>query len=325
MGDEERYPTPVETQPDLPPYFGQNRPASPRDNEALSQVSIYLQHWPPSSRNDETLSQASINLHDLQKPPPPLPPARRKCFGLPRPIFFFVIAVMFLVITVAIVVGVVIGLRLKSKSIARLPAITVSGVFAGENNTDWNMQLCYTNRTTSKLGLRFNTGSAGWGAEQSLNLSITPESDSPMAATSMLGNDGNVYLNLFYVKNAAIILANFTCVSTACTRVSNEAITKFATYSLSSDTSLAAVYVGPRQGYRVFYHNTDHYIVQLTSPGDGTWDRGQTISGKALAGSSIAAASIGTGGDIDVLYVDSSTQVLVNVQWEGNTWWSRKS
>jgi len=46
---------------------------------------------------------------------------------------------------------------------------------------------------------------------------------------------------------------------------------------------------------------------------------------KRLLGVVLQQPQSALGMTLNVLYVDSSTRVLVNVQWEGNTWWSRKS
>ncbi|KAH8591209.1 hypothetical protein B0O99DRAFT_744636 [Bisporella sp. PMI_857] len=296
MADEERYPTVIDTQPGLHPYL------------------------PADARSEETilpLDRSLVNLQKLSMAPPTAPV--RKHFGIPRPIFLRLLAGFLAFVIISTIIGVVVGLKLKSKPRTRLPAITSSGVFVGDgkNGTNWNMQLYYMNSTTGEVTFRLHTGGATWGAEQTMNLSIIPEVDASMTATSMAGSDGNVYLNLFYIKGTAIILANVSCTDTVCETVFNDAITKGVTFPLSRDSALDAVYLGSSDGFRVFYHNSDHYITQLGSFGDGLWDRGQTISGKALAGSSISAVAVGTEGDINVVYVDAKSKMLYNVQWDG--------
>lgn len=325
MGDEERYPTVVETQ--LPPYIASIEMRSPRTFCTVSPLTA----TPPSGLqtpiNDYAMSELSTNLNNLQKPLAPSTRAQSRICGVRRPIFLCVMAGCIATVIVGIIVGVVVGLKLRSKTTTRLPMITVSGVFAGGNNTDWNMQLYYTNKTTGDVNFRLNTDGATWGAVQVLNLSITPELDTSMSATSMLGTDGKIYLNLFYIKDAAIILANISCSSAySCTTEFNDSITKNDTFPLSDDSNLAAVYSDSTRSFLVFYLNSDHYVTQVSSnPADGTWDRGHTISGKALAGSGIGAAAVGTNGSVNVQYVDSTTKTLYNVQWDTNMWWSRKS
>jgi hypothetical protein len=304
MRDEERYPTVVEPEQGLHPYVSTDT------------------H--PILRNEigDTMSPVSRNLDSLQKPqlPPAPAPAPRTYFGISRPRFIRIASIVLVAVLVAIIIGVVVGLKLRNKP-TKYPAITSSGVFLGTNNTDWNMHVIHTNMTTGKVTFRLNTGAANWTAEKTMNLSIVPALNAPLSAASVLGNDGNVYINLFYIKDRNIVLANVSCVFTTCKTIYNGVITKNVTYPLASDSGLDSVY-NNGTGYHVFYHNSDRYVTQLTTIGDGSWDHGETISGKALTGSSLSAALVGNSGAINVLYVDDRTKTLFNVQWD-TVWQNR--
>ncbi len=309
MRDEERYPTVVEIPTGLIPY-------EPPPGET-------------SATSANTLSPLTRNLAALpsQKPEPEELPEKvpvRKIWGVPRRRFFMIATGLAVLAISAIIIGVAVGVVTKNKHRKRYPAITASGVFTGANATSWHMHIVHTNITTGAVTLKSNNGTGSWSAEQSLNLSVVPAVDAPISATSVLGNDGTVYLNLFYIHDNNIVLANITCVAAACTTISNNVISNGITYPLHTNSAIDSVYINSTMGYRIFYHNSDKYITQLGSTGDGTWDHGSTISGKALSGSSICASVLGDSGGINVIYVDDKDKELYNVQFDQNRWRNRR-
>ncbi len=222
----------------------------------------------------------------------------------------------------AIIIGVAVGVT-NSKSHKKFPSITSAGVFTGANRTEWKMHVVHAKTGSDDVLMKFNNGTGAWSPDQTLEFDIAPSMDDPMTATSMLGSDGNVYLNIFYVHEQNIVLANFSCVAEICMSVYNDVITKGITYPLSATSAIESVYLNSTLGYRVFYHNTDKYVTELGSQGDGTWDHGRTISGKALSGSSISASVIND--DVVLLYVDDKDKTLYNVQSVDGRWRNRKS
>ncbi|KAK0104891.1 hypothetical protein ONS95_005156 [Cadophora gregata] len=302
MRDEERYPTVVEEPAGLIPY----EPVA----EDSSATSVTRNVAAPSL--DDQMSIAKPENEPLPERAPV-----RTILGMPKKRFFMVMTVVGMVVLCLIIIGAAVGVS-KGKSNTKFPSITAAGVFTGANNTEWKMHVVHAKTGSDHFSVKFNNGTGPWSERQSLNFTIIPKLDDPMTATSVLGNDGNIYLNLFYVHDENIVLANFSCIQEACTPVFNEVITKGITYPLSHDSSLESVYINSSAGYRIFYHNSDKYVTQLGSAGDGTWDHGAAISGKALEGSSISAAIID--GAITVLYVDDKDKILYNVQAREGRW-----
>ncbi|KAH8676479.1 hypothetical protein BGZ60DRAFT_513410 [Tricladium varicosporioides] len=290
MRDEERYPTPVEENPGLHPYSVPVTP-TPRTRTPVSSENVSPIMASPLHRIESITTGYEVGV-EAQKIQPT--PARKCC---------------------AITVGVVIVLKLKAESeTTRLPGLTSSGLFLDTNSTIWNSQIAYTNTTTGKVNFRLNNGSDSYAAEQAMNLTIIPATNAPMSMVSMLGTNGNIYLNLFYIYNSQIVLANVSCELTSCTTIYNGVISHNVTYPVYKASGLAAVYLGSK-GIRVFYHNTDLYVSQLSMQGDGNWDHGTTVSGKAVSGSSISATEIGTGGMFAVFYVEDKSKNLYYTQY----------
>ncbi|KAI9050837.1 hypothetical protein LZ554_004956 [Drepanopeziza brunnea f. sp. 'monogermtubi'] len=315
MRDDERYPTVVETQPGLCPYEPE------QDVASAASATASVSPLSPTTRNFASLTAVDQGAQTLEaKEMSDMEPAR-KILGLPRRRFFMVATAVGVTLLCAMIISVAIGVTTtRSREAKRYPAITASGLYIDANNTEWHMHLVHTNLTSGALTVKSNNGTGSWTSEQDVNLTIVPEMDAPISATSVLGHDGRVYLNLFYIKEGDIVLANITCVEAACTTISNAVISKEMTFPLLENSALDSVYLNSSMGYRVFYHNSDRYVTQLASPGDGTWDHGSTISGKALKGSSISASVLGDGGAINVIYVDDHTQSLYNVQFDDGRW-----
>jgi hypothetical protein len=312
MRDDERYPTPVEEHPGLHPYTPPNPPTSAAIDDIVSPVTVVS----PLSRNQTNLEDfQKLELEVGQKTRTP----RRKCCGIRLSIFLALLAGLAVILIIGIMVGVVEGLKLKREAeTSRLPALVASGVYIGTNDTKWNSQIAYSNTTSGKVTFLLNSGENNFTSPQTMNLTMVPASNAPMSIVSMYGTDGNIYLSLFYIYDSSIVLANVSCSLSVCTTIYNGAISKDITYPIYKTSGLAAVYLGS-SGYRVFYHNTDRYLTELSTLGDGTWDHGTTIAGKAVAGSSISATEIGTSGMMAVLYVDDKSEDLYYIQYNA-TW-----
>ncbi|PBP24516.1 hypothetical protein BUE80_DR004597 [Diplocarpon rosae] len=299
MRDDERYPTVVEV-------------------EIPSGLIHYSPHEGESSAaSANTLSPLTRTLTTLttQEPVSKEMPGRKhiqKIWGLPRRRFFMIATGVGVLMLCATIVGVAVALTLKNKVRTRYAAITASGVFVGEENAEWHMQLVRTNITDNTISLKSNNGTGSWSPDLPLDFTIVPALDAAMSVTSVLGTDGLIYVNLFYIHDNNIVLANITCDSASCTTLSNDIISKHITYPIHKESPLESVYI-KSSGYRVFYHNTDRYITQLSSAGDGTWSYGAAISGKALSGSSISASVLGDSGNILMVFVDSKEKQLFNV------------
>ncbi|PVH78367.1 hypothetical protein DL98DRAFT_516843 [Cadophora sp. DSE1049] len=289
MRDEERYPTVIEVPSGLIPYEPGPGETSAASGTTMSPLTRNLAALPA---NDQARSPNPEN-----EPLPERAPVRT-IFGMPRRRFFMIATGVGMLVLCAVIIGVAVGVT-KSKSNKKFPSITAAGVFAGANSTEWKMHVVHAKTGSDQVSMKFNNGTGEWSEKQTLNFTIIPKLDDPMTATSVLGNDGNLYLNIFYVHEENIVLANFSC-------------------PLSEDSGLESVYINSTAGYRIFYHNSDKYVTQLAGSGDGTWDHGQTISGKALKGSSITATVVG--GDIVVLYVDDKDKILYNVQATDGRW-----
>jgi hypothetical protein len=319
MRDDERYPTPVEEHPGLHPYIAPFAPTTPATDDTVSPIIIS-----PVSRNLNR-NQSNVQKFEVEGSQK-TPTSSRKCCGLRRQTFFFITAGMALLVISGIVVGVVVALKLKNDSeTTRLPALTSSGLFIDTNNTIWNSQIAYVNTTSGKVAFRLNSGSDTFTAPQTMNLTIIPATDAPMSLVSILGTDNNIYLNLFYIYDTQIILANVSCAASICTTIFNGAISSDLSFPLYESSGLAALYLGAGKGFRIFYHNSDRYLTQLSSLGDG-WDHGATISGKAVSGSSISATEVGETGMITVFYVEDMSKELYYIQynatWHGGTSYS---
>jgi Fungal fucose-specific lectin len=322
MRDDERYPTPVEEDPGLHPYTPEFSPGSAFSHDAISPTTVS-----PISRNLTTLTTSGSTLQKLEvegnrKNRSP----RQQCCGVRRRILISLVVGLVLLVIVGVVVGVVVALKLKeaSEETTRLPALTSSGLFIGTNYTNWNSQIAYTNTTSGKVTFRLNSGAANFTAPQTMNLTIVPLISAPMSMVSMLGTDGNIYINLFYIYDSRIILANVSCdttiVPTDCTTIYNDAISEDLSFPVYEYSGLAALYLGtPDLGFRVFYHNSDRYVTQLSMNGRGSWDHGATISGKAPSGSSISAAQVGNTSALTVLYVDDKSKDLYYISYN-KTW-----
>jgi len=311
MRDEERYPTVIDVPSGLIPYEPAPGETSAASATTMSPLARNLAALPA---NDQTPMPKPEN-----EPLPERTPART-ILGMPRRRFFMIATGVGMLVLCAIIIGVAVGVT-KSKANKKFPSITASGVFAGANSTEWKMHVVHAKSGSDEVSMKLNNGTGEWSEKQTLNFTIIPRLDDPMTATSVLGNDGNLYLNIFYIHEHNIVLANFSCLEAACTSVYNGVITKGITYPLSDDSGLESVYINSTTGYRIFYHNSDKYVTQLASPGDGTWDHGTTISGKALKGSSISATVLG--GDVIVLYVDDKDKILYNVQATDGRWRNR--
>ncbi|KAH6675881.1 hypothetical protein B0J14DRAFT_587492 [Halenospora varia] len=308
MRDEERYPTPVEENPGLQPYIAPFTP-TPRSPVSSEIVSPIITSPLNKTESSTTSYEVGVEAQKTQSTP------ARKYYGLPRRIFFALVAGSVLLAITAITIGVVVALKLKAASeTTRLPGLTSSGLFLDTSNTIWNSQIAYTNTTTGKVNFRLNNGSDTYAAEQAMNLTLVPATNAPMSMVSMLGTNGNIYLNLFYIYNSQIVLANISCELTSCTTIYNGVISRDVTYPVYKSSGLAAIYLGSK-GFRVFYHNTDLYVSQLSMQGDGNWDHATTISGKAVSGSSISATEIGTGGTFAVFYVEDKSKNLYYTQY----------
>lgn len=253
-------------------------------------------------------------------------PFRQQCCGVPRRIFIALVTGLTLLVIIGIVVGVVLALKLKeaSEETTRLPALTSSGLFIGFNYTNWNSQIAYTNTTSGKVTFRLNSGAANFTAAQTMNLTIVPSINAPMSMVSLLGTDGNIYINLFYIDNSRIILANVSCdpgaAPTLCTTIYNDAISDNLSFPVYEHSGLASLYLGTMDlGFRIFYHNSDRYLTQLSMNGRGVWDYGATISGKASSGSSISAAQVGNTSALTVFYVEDKSEDLYYISYN-KTW-----
>lgn len=313
MRDDERYPTLVEEHPGLHPYTPPvNVPRAGLIDDIISPVTIS-----PISRNQTNQENfQKLEPEASQEPRTPL----RECCGIRRPIFFAALAGLVILAIIGLVAGVVEGLKLqKASETTRLPALISSGLYIGANETKWNSQVAYSNTTSGKVTFRLNSGEQNFTGQQTMNLSIVPASNAPMSMVSMLGTDGNIYISLFYIYDTKIVLANVSCSLAICTTIYNGAISDDITYPIYKTSGLAAVYLGSKSGYRVFYHNSDRYLTELSTLGDGSWDHGATISGKAVAGSSISATEIGTSGMMAVLYVEDKSEELYYIQYNA-TW-----
>jgi hypothetical protein len=312
MRDDERYPTPVEEHPGLHPYIAPFAPPTPVTDDTVSPIIIS----PVSrglSRNQSNLQKFEVEGSQKTRTP------SRKCCGLRRRIFSSLTAGIALLVITGIVVGVILALKLKKDSeTTRLPALTSSGLFIDTNNTIWNSQIVYVNTTSGKVTFRLNSGSDNFTAPQTMNLTIIPATDAPMSLVSILGTDNNIYLNLFYIYDTQIILANVSCAPSICTTIFNGAISNDLSFPPDESSGLAALYLGAEKGFRIFYHNSDRYLTQLSSLGNG-WDHGATISGKAVSRSSISATEVGTTGMITVLYVENMSKELYYIQYNA-TW-----
>ncbi|KAL5314178.1 hypothetical protein ACEPPN_018603 [Leptodophora sp. 'Broadleaf-Isolate-01'] len=300
MRDEERYPTVV----DIPSGLIPCDPA--QEGASATTLNRNVVDYDQAAR-----SQKSGTESLPQRQPP------RTILGMPRRRFFMIATGVGVLILCAIIIGVAVGVT-NSKSHKKFPSITSAGVFTGANRTEWKMHVVHAKTGSDDVLMKFNNGTGAWSPDQTLEFDIAPSMDDPMTATSMLGSDGNVYLNIFYVHEQNIVLANFSCVAEICMSVYNDVITKGITYPLSATSAIESVYLNSTLGYRVFYHNTDKYVTELGSQGDGTWDHGRTISGKALSGSSISASVIND--DVVLLYVDDKDKTLYNVQ-SVDGWW----
>lgn len=308
MRDEERYPTVIDVPSGLIPYEPGPGETSAASATTMSPITRNLAGLPA---NDQ-----SWNRNPENEPLPERVPVRT-ILGMPRRRFFMSATGVGMLVLCAIIIGVAVGIT-KSKSNRKFPSITAAGTFTGANSTEWKMYVVHAETDSDQVSMKFNDGTGRWSDSQTLNFTIVPKLDDPMTATSVSGNDGSLYLNIFYIHEQNIALANFSCLQEACRSIYNGFITKGITYPLSDDSGLEAVYINSTAGYRVFYHNTDKYVTQLASPGDGNWDHGQPISGKALKGSSITATVLD--GDIIVLYVDDKDKILYNVQTTDGRW-----
>lgn len=322
MRDDERYPTPVEEDPGLHPYTPPFSPATALSRDTLSPSTVS-----PISRNLTAVATPSSPLQKLEvEGNRKIRSPRQQCCGVRRRIFIVLVVGLALLVIVGIVVGVVVALKIKqaSEDTTRLPALTSSGLFIGTNYTNWNSQIAYTNTTSGKVTFRLNSGAANFTAAQTMDLTIVPSISAPMSMVSMLGTDGNIYINLFYIYDSKIILANVSCdpatVPTACTTIYNDAISDGLSFPVYEYSGLAALYLGTRDlGFRVFYHNSDRYITQLSMDGRGMWDHGATVSGKAPSGSSISAAQVGNTSSLTLFYVDDKSKDLYYISYN-KTW-----
>lgn len=314
MSDEERYPTVVES-----PEIHQ----APEFHSSSTSVTMLQPPTPPEREPISPLSRNMDGLYSSDKEA--APKERRKYCGLSRTIMLCIVAGVLLVI-----IGLSVGLGLWAKSknkTKRLPAITSSGVWTNTNQTHWFSQIYSTNKTTGQVMFSLSEEPGSYIPAQAMNLTIMPEIDAPMAAVAKWGSDALVYLNLFYIKDQYIVTANVSCIDMSCTTISNEIIQQNLTYPIADDSGLSAVYISDTGvgAYKVFYHNTDRYITQLSSEGGGVWNHGDVLSaGKSLAGSKIAATAIGTNGTMALLYVDAPSKTLYQIYNQDNRWRNRK-
>ncbi|OWP03242.1 hypothetical protein B2J93_2974 [Marssonina coronariae] len=302
MRDDERYPTVVEVEipPGLIHYAPQEGESSAASANTISPLSRTLAAHTTREPASEEASERRPG---------------RKILGLSRRRFLMIATGVGFLMLCASIIGIAVLVTVRDQARTRYAALTVSGVFVGEENAEWNMQIVHTNMTSGAISLRSNNGTGGWTPDQALNFTIVPDLDAAMTVTSVLGTDGLIYINLFYIHDSNIVLANITCDSEECTTLSNDIITKDITYPIHKQSPLDSVYI-KSSGYRVFYHNTDKYITQLSSSGDGTWSHGAAISGKALSGSSISASILGESGNILMMYVDAKKKQLYNVIYD---------
>lgn len=92
----------------------------------------------------------------------------------------------------------------------------------------------------------------------------------------------------------------------------------------NDDTGLAAVNINEDKDWRVYYHDNKGLISQLQGNESG-FDTGNRIGGSGLNASSIAAVNVNsTTNNINLFYVDSTSQNLYNMQFTNGAWTTRK-
>lgn len=235
---------------------------------------------------------------------------------------------IFLLVTIGFIIGITLGLvtvsKNKSASIAHIAAnsgIAVSGL-AIKDSAQWATHLFYQNADNQ---IRFHIGVDGarWPAPQILDLKIAPDVQTPMAATSIPGDGNAAFVQLYYMTHGDIAWANISCpeVSAASCKVMSNTIStslKVLKYPISANSSIAAVALSGKEQH-VYYHNSDRDVTQLSFI-NGAWDAGTVIAGKVFPGSSLAAVKFSSAQDIQLLYVDGTTNSISSVQSLDKVW-----
>ncbi|KAJ9133558.1 hypothetical protein NKR23_g10675 [Pleurostoma richardsiae] len=336
MRDDERYPIPIQSSPDVEiPQVASPTTAEHHENSREK----YAVH--PSVKDD--LAPSSTENAGLLQ----FAPTRRIC-GLRRRMFWVVGAAIALVVVVAAVVGGVVGSNAahrgtssSSPSATSTPsptnstapldasqrAITASSAAGAASNTSV-LQVFYQDLNTTDILYRLVWEDQPY-KEQKASLSIPPNQGTPLAVTAAnSSNVDGVTLNLFYLSvnntNDTTAQATVICQATmrcargagSCTTNRNVIISQNATNGVNSASGLSAVLLDGVSQFRVFYHATGGFVWALVgnNPADNGWSAMQ-IGGPATDGSSIAVNLESEDDMLDVIFVNDNDDVPREIQY----------
>ncbi|KAK6584873.1 hypothetical protein PZA11_003097 [Diplocarpon coronariae] len=275
-------------------------------------------------------------------PVPPLPPyyAEASALARPAPRAFWRRHLMWIIAIVGVillVVGISVGLVSRTgndskksgsaKALVTGPipnntqnSIASSCMLLNEGKTPNNFVIWQN--ATGELNLQVALRGTNFEPRKNISLTIPAKIGSPLSATTDVDwTTGVVTLNVFYLSGFNnITMCSVTCApwSDDCSTVANIVIP--VNVPASNFTGLAAVNVNMAKDWRVYYADQDGYLSELRGVSSG-FDKGKTIGGWALNGSSIAAINVNTTtSNINIFYVDSETKALFKMQWAIDAW-----
>lgn len=252
----------------------------------------------------------------------------RKYCGMKRRTFLIVIAVVAVLMIGAIVGGVVGGLQANKSDDDSDDGVVEPietgpieaderqiAVSASANLDHQNIQIFYNNLDTTDISYRRVQDDEA-GDEHTLNLTISPNWGSPLAAAAKRGSNP-LSVQLFYVSTPSvhndtnIVQATLECSSNttaACRTVSNSIITANLTSNKVHAASRLAALRLSNETIRVYYQasGTNLWVMNGDDAEGGGWTSGQVAIG-AFPGSSIVAVAPNAT-NINVFFVSNGTE-----------------
>ncbi|CZR56945.1 uncharacterized protein PAC_06834 [Phialocephala subalpina] len=245
-----------------------------------------------------------------------------------RHLLWILAGVVLLIILIGILVGLVVATHKGKSELSHKAVVTnntrnsvaSSGLFL-KDGTTWNMHL-FSQNETGGINLQVSLEGGGFQPSQKVPLTITPKMGSPLSATAEQDEDtGVVMINLFYLSGIHnITMSAITCASGSakCNTISNCLLP--TDVPANDNTGLTAVNVSNQKDWRVYYHDNKGFISQLQGNESG-FNTGERIGGSGLNASSIAAVNVNsTTNNVNLFYVDSSSQNLYNMQFTDGAW-----
>lgn len=124
-------------------------------------------------------------------------------------------------------------------------------------------------------------------------------------------------MSLFYLDDSNnIILANYSSILGGATLNLTKTVQIVASSNVHNSSQLAAIYLGETYGYRMYYQKTSGVLQEMVGTND-IWNAGVTLSeATASGGSPLSISSVRTP-QMNLFYVDSTTNNLFNIPYKG--------